>query len=135
MRKLLVVGIIVLFIGVAVVPSITSGITVKCDSIKDIKETVDNSVIVLSDSKDYCNCSDKLNNNDKSVKPICVFLERLIAFYHKINDHFEKRARPYYFSRPYLYKIYMLLSERMDRKAREIIDTGASIDCWDYPYP
>ena len=134
-KKGLVVGIIVIFVGLAVAPSINAGITVKRDIIRDIKETVDNSVIEFSDSEDYCNCNDEFNNNDKSVRPICVFLERLIAYYRKISEHFEKRARPYYFSRPYLYNIYMRLSERMDRKARATIDYGASIDCWDYPYP
>jgi hypothetical protein len=59
LKKGLVIGIIVLFIGIAVTPSINAGITIK----KDIQVIIDNLVIETSDVEENCNCEDVIKSN------------------------------------------------------------------------
>jgi hypothetical protein len=92
---------------------------------------------VISGSKDDCNCNDEFNDNDKSERLICGFLQILIAYFLKFSEHFDELAGNYppYPPYSYLHNIFIRLSEIMEGRAGAIVDFGVSIDCWDYPYP
>ena len=95
-KKGLVVGIIVLFIGVAIAPSINAGITVKRDTIQDIQETVESSVVETSDSENDCNCQDISKSDVYRIERLLTRLEfivKIISIKFRNNPEIKEKCQ------------------------------------------